>query len=203
MAPGHVACMATVSEQIPCPQCGAQAEYEINTRSFTEWTYCARCGYRHDTSEGQPLAGHGSYAYSAGQVTQFGAFTSPDPSLVSHFRAWVKGETDLQTAVLRLPPLYRAEYLTGMPEGFGHLTPTERQQIDEVLARFDERVAAADQNHLYTTHAQHPGLKVLSLYRDADSLHLAQPGDCPDAVVLTGDQVKVDSDALAAALSFA
>ena len=40
--------MATVMSPQTCPQCGYQAAYgELDCRTFEEWLFCPRCGYRY------------------------------------------------------------------------------------------------------------------------------------------------------------
>ena len=186
--------MATVSDTISCPQCGAAAYYEVNTRTHHEFEFCERCGYSCDTrDETGPKEGHGAYTYGDAKVAQGGAFQTPHAA--APFREWLAGDEakGVTFAFVRLPPLYRTEFLRGEPEGLGDLSQAEISVINEVLAPFGETVAAMSEGKLYTKHPEQSGLKCFSAFREDGKLKLALPGDHLDFLTIVGDK-RFESD---------
>lgn len=59
--------MVGVQDIIECPQCGGEADYELQTRDMTEWVFCRSCGFRRwsvvvlDRKRGKTSDGHWYY----------------------------------------------------------------------------------------------------------------------------------------------
>lgn len=196
--------MATVSDTIECPHCGVGAYYEINTHSRTEYVFCERCGYSAFSDDPSPKVAIGVNTYGDGKCMSFGAFSTE--AEVAPFREWLAGggAEEITSAFIRLAPLYRTEFLRGEPQGLGDLSPEEVEIINSVLAPFEERLAAVAARSVYTAHQRHPGFRVFALYREADKLSLAVPGDYPEFLTIqSGKLTETDPGMTAYALEYA
>lgn len=190
----------------PCPHCGGQAQTDFQTRTGDTTTFCDRCGYYHDEADGpasavQTPTGVLRLTVQDG-ITQVCFLKDTD---LSTLRTEIPHDDALASATLRVPPLYRAEFLRGEPDaGRGEMTEAAWAHLTAALAPHGETPHALVGTDLYTrSQAGDTGYRVLSVWQDEDgSWDIRLPGDSPRMLRVTEDGAWPEAD-LAEMLAYA
>lgn len=169
--------MSSVDTFEPCPQCGADAYSTFQTRTCEVELLCLRCGYREDNFSGlAPRVGVGTLElHGTGVVTTTTFLELTDD--VTLLRTQVAADPSVTRALLRLPPLFRAELICGRLENDHNLSEEELATLQAALAPFGERVVAIEQTEVFTCHATQPGYRRFHCWRNGPWLELSRPGD--------------------------
>lgn len=174
-----------------CPHCGGQAQTDFQTRTGDLTTFCDRCGYYHDDGDGpasavQTPTGVLRLTVQDG-ITQVCFLKDTD---LRTLRAQLPQDEALSTATLRVPPLYRAEFLRGEPEaGRGEMSEAAWAHLTAALAPHGE-VPHALVGHALSTRSStgDAGYRVLSVWQEGDgSWDIRLPGDSPLILRVTED----------------
>ena len=189
-----------------CPHCGGQAQTDFQTRTGDTTTFCDRCGYYHDDRDGpasavQTPTGVLRLTVQDG-ITQVWFLKDTD---LSTLRTKISHDDTLASATLRVPPLYRTEFLRGEPDaGRGEMTEAAWAHLTAALAPHGEVPHALVGTKLYTrSQAGDTGYRVLSVWQDEDgSWDICLPGDSPPMLRVTEDGAWPEAD-LAGTLVYA
>lgn len=192
-------------ETAPCPHCGGQAQTDFQTRTGCTTTFCDRCGYYHDEEDGpagaQAPCGVLRLTPPAG-ATQVCFLKNADLASIC---ANVPQDDALASATLRVPPLYRTEFLRGEPEaGRGAMSEAAWGHLTAALAAHGEAPHALVGTDLYTrSQTGDAGYRVLSAREDEHGhWNIRLPGDSPLALLVREDGTCPEAD-LAEILAYA
>lgn len=198
--------MSSVMDTTTCPHCGGPAQTDFQTRTGDTITFCDRCGYYHDEQDGPASAVRAPIGVLRltvqDGITQVCFLKDAD---LKELRSQVPQDEALASATLRVPPLYRAEFLRGEPEaGHGGMSPAAWAHLTAALAPHGETPHALLGSDLYTrSQTGDAGYRVLSAWQDEDgSWDIRLPGDSPLALRVREDGVQAETS-LADLLAYA